>query len=268
MCVLVKSLSEYIDAVNEFRKNSELSKTILFRGQSNADWSIQSSLERAGVLNILFEEYYKTIDYYKPEFNAYGKNFKRNVKFPNGYNFDFSDYNPISYNQFPEIEYLTYLRHHGFPSPLIDFTQSEYIALFFACEDAINVNKANTNGKIFALNSNLKEAFSCGYKEFHRIGHYVDTDPRHIAQQSEYLIACCFSSDKWMFVPFNLEQNLQDSSVKENSVLEIEVEASAKMELLQELNKMNINHFTLYRDEDSLMKKMKFDFLQKQRSLG
>ena len=71
-----------------------------------------------------------------------------------------------------------------------------------------------------------------------------------------------------MFVPFDLEQNLRDSSVKENSVLEIEIEASAKMELLQELNKMNINHFTLYRDEDSLVKKMKFDFLQKQRRLG
>ena len=71
-----------------------------------------------------------------------------------------------------------------------------------------------------------------------------------------------------MFVPFDLEQNLRDSSVKENSVLEIEIEASAKMELLQELNKMNINHFTLYRDEDSLVKKMKFDFLQKQMRLG
>jgi hypothetical protein len=47
----------------------------------------------------------------------------------------------------PEIEYLAYLRHHGFPTPLIDFTSSSYIALFFACEDFNQ--KEKKHGKVF-----------------------------------------------------------------------------------------------------------------------
>lgn len=262
MGALIKSITEYIDVVNKFRK-IDPAKTILFRGQSNVKWSIQSSLERVGISNISFNKYYTSVDRYKPEINAYGKHFKRKVKL-NGY--DFSDYNPISYNQFPEMEYLTYLRHHGFPSPLIDFTQSEYIALFFACEDVVFSSGKTTNGKVFVMQSNLWENFSCGMKEIHRIGHYVETDQRHIVQQSEYLLACCYCcySNTWMFVPFGLENSLKDSSIKKKSVFEIKIAAFAKKALLQELDKMNINHFTLYRDEDSLMKKMKFEFLQQQ----
>ena len=69
----------------------------------------------------------------------------------------------------------------------------------------------------------------------------------------------------WMFVPFSLEESLREQPYKVDSILEIEIEASAKISLLDELAKMNINHHTLYRDEDSLIKKMKFDFLKNER---
>ena len=32
--------------------------------------------------------------------------------------------------------HMTYLRHHGFPSPLLDWTLSPYIAAFFAFNEA------------------------------------------------------------------------------------------------------------------------------------
>lgn len=90
---------------------------------------------------------------------------------------------------------------------------------------------------------------------------------RHIAQQSSYLIACRYDIGEkmWMFVPFSLEESLREQPYKVDSILEIEIEASAKISLLDELAKMNINHHTLYRDEDSLIKKMKFDFLKNER---
>ena len=124
--IVVSSISEYIDAVNQFRKKANITETILFRGQSDVSWKIKSSLERTKLPNISFYEYYTSIDFYKPEINAYGKNFERKASFSKGYDFDFSDYDGIKFSQFPELEYLTYLRHHGFPSPLIDFSKSEY----------------------------------------------------------------------------------------------------------------------------------------------
>ncbi len=35
-------------------------------------------------------------------------------------------------NGLPGYEYMTYLRHYGFPSPLLDWSKSPYVAAFFA----------------------------------------------------------------------------------------------------------------------------------------
>ena len=36
----------------------------------------------------------------------------------------------------PGIDFMIHLRHHGFPSPLLDWTKSPYIAAFFAFNEA------------------------------------------------------------------------------------------------------------------------------------
>lgn len=263
---MVETLTEYIDIIRNFLDKYPLSQTFLFRGQSNKDWPIASSLERIGLSSILFEKYYTLTDYLKTEINSFGRKFERKCKFPKGYDYDFSDYNRISFNQFPELEYLTYLRHHGFPSPLIDFSKSEYVALFFACEDAL-FSKNSSNGCVFVFQNQLWEFMGTNMTEIHEIGHYIETDQRHISQQSEYLVACRYNDNAWSFVPFESVDFMQNQCVESNSFLKIEIPASKKINMLKELSKMNINHFTLYRDEDSLMKKLTFDFLQNQKRI-
>ena len=261
--MIIKTLSGYIKAVNSFRKRIEPSKTILYRGQAKSKWPIVSSLERSGLSDMTFREYYSLIDFFKPEINSYGRRFERKYKFPNGYEFNFSDFNSVSFDQFPEMNYIAYLRHHGFPSPLVDFSKSEYIALFFACEDAVNVNRKLSNGKVYVLQSGLWEVKGADLNEIHEIGHYVETNQRHIVQQSEYLVGCRYDSyrKEWLFIPFSSCIGCSKNE-SESQFLELEIAASAKVDLLHELNKMNINHYTLYRDEDSLIKKLQFDFSQ------
>ena len=38
----------------------------------------------------------------------------------------------------PGDDYMIYLRHHGFPSPLLDWSRSPYVATFFAFRDVVS----------------------------------------------------------------------------------------------------------------------------------
>lgn len=275
--MVVKSLKEYIEGIQSVRNSFKSPKNILFRGQGIAEWKIKSTLERAGIREIPFAKYYEQIDYLKPEINSFGYHFERKIK-PSGYDFDFSDWRKISTKQFPELDYLTYLRHHAFPTPLIDVTQSEYIALFFACENVKYGEDAEVrepNAKVFALlEDDIGNLGGTNLPELHKIGHYIETDPRHIAQQSEYILSAEFKSGErpeWFFIPFSqaleYEKEIDEIISEEGRVVpkkiyEIEIEGSAKKNILAELARMNINHCTLYLNEDALIQKLKYDFLR------
>lgn len=267
----VSSVKEYIDCVEKIRGWNKLGNSFVFRGQGNSSWVIQSTLERAGVKNVLLKEYYRAIDYLKPEINSFGYHFQRKMT-PNGYDFDFSEWKEISFGRFPDIEYLSYLRHHGFPTPLIDVTQSEYIALFFACEDL----DKKTDAKVFVFRGDLGCTSVSGSPELHRIGHYLESDRRHVAQQSEYFLAVQFQQmekdSEWAFVPFSSFLNYENLymgegddgvNVESQALFEIEIAGDAKKNIMADLAKMNINRYTLYLDEDSLIQKLKYDFLQR-----
>ena len=125
-----KSLKQFDEQIERIKAKYADGSVILYRGQVNTAWKIQSSLERIGIEEISCEEYYRHIDKLKPLINPLIKNkFIRKMTL-SGYPFKFDEYDPGSWS-LPEMEYLTYLRHHGFPTPIIDWTESHYIALFF-----------------------------------------------------------------------------------------------------------------------------------------
>lgn len=267
----VNSIKDYIDCIEQIRKKSRLNYSMVFRGQGDSSWEICSTLERVGIPEISMKEYYEAVDYLKPEINSLGRHFERKWA-GNGYDFDFTKWEDISFNRFPDIGYLSYLRHHGFPTPLIDVTQSEYIALFFACEDM----NEERDAKVFVIRDDWGSSWVSGRPELHKIGHYLESDRRHIAQQSEYLLTARFTNhgkeSEWDFVSFSSFVDAYsylsvDFNADSKAMFEIEIVGMAKKSIMTELAKMNINHYTLYLDEDSLVKKLKYDFLRDQKVL-
>ena len=140
-----QSFESAIDAVRreygEFRaeapdgRSIERQNRVLFRGQSDATWLLRTTLERK--LN-------------RPmDVTTYAGHAARTV-------FEIETYTGARWNvpprpeleqeiqdrsntfdvHLPNYDFLVYLRHHGFASPLLDWTESPYIAAYFAYAEA------------------------------------------------------------------------------------------------------------------------------------
>lgn len=91
----------------------------IFRGQSNADWKLTSSLER------LLEGRWNEDSFNIEKYETYSlKQFSSKSHL-------YSDHSAIPKSKF---EQLSLMQHFGTPTRLLDFTQSPYLALYFALE--------------------------------------------------------------------------------------------------------------------------------------
>jgi len=211
---MIETISDYKEEILKFKSELDEGRELLFRGQSNYSWEIRSSLERHGIETIACEKYYSLIDRYKPLINPFiEKRYERKLT-EAGYPFDFKEYEKGSWT-LPEMEYLAYLRHHDFPTPLIDLSMSCFIALFFACEDFNQETKIE--GKVFLYSPPRIRIGGNDVPDLRKIGRYVEAGKRHFAQQSQYVIPTVYDSE-WKFITF---KNVIESKKNDHKLHEI-----------------------------------------------
>lgn len=248
---MIKTIKDYSKIILKFKSELKEAKEILFRGQSNHSWTIKSSLERElerrGDEEIKCKEYYRIIDRYKPCMNPFIENRYERKSTQNGYPFEFNKYEEGSW-QLPEMEYIAYLRHHGFPTPSIDFSRSCFIALFFACEDFNQEKKVN--GKVFLYARSRVSVGGDNIPDLRKIGRYIEAGKRHLAQKSEYLMPTVYDSE-WKFI--TLKKVIEGKNYNDE-FREIIISKDAKGKLMKELDDMSINRHTIFLDEDALIK--------------
>ena len=148
-------------------------------------------------------------------------------------------------------EYLAYLRHHGFPSPLLDWTKSAHIAAFFAFRGHLS---HGGRVAIFTYCENpgvgsTKVGPRNGAK-IRTVGSTIRTHRRHFLQQCEYTY-CCSKTSEWYY---RSHQEVFDRDYKSQDIVEkFTIPASERTKALGHLDDLNINAFSLFGSEDGLV---------------
>lgn len=164
----------------------------VFRGQSDSEWSLETSFEREGKKHNLDSYYYKTCE------SNIITDFKRQAK----------QYIQPSPTEEDLVDWLAYIQHYGGPTRLLDFTYSFYVAAFFSMQAvgkspsiwAVNVNQ------LIAQSEKYKSMlFDVGYRE--TLNEYVLEANKHICAPQDFNNN---SKDGKVFLiePYNQEERL------------------------------------------------------------
>jgi hypothetical protein len=227
--------------------------TVLFRGQSDSSWQIQTTLERKTSRKLSVGQYI-----------YYASKYAREIEAFTGQSWDTLSYHEIEQEinseqdsflpHLPSYGYLVYLRQYGFPSPLLDWTESPYVAAFFAYWGATSTEVDNVSIYAYVDSRDGVRGGWEGSPMIKVMGPNVRTRKRHFAQKSWYTIATQWDSERQehFFCPH--ERVFESSDPTQDILIKIDIPSSDRFDALTDLSDYNINPFTLFQTEEKLIK--------------
>jgi hypothetical protein len=225
---------------------------LLFRGHGDSTWRLETTLERVMSDQLSLVDYYRIIHSIQPRLETLA-GMKWETPTVSNYDMWARTLRPLSEGEWLAVSYLAYLRHHGFPSPLLDWTRSPYIAAFFAFRQLV---KSATHVSIWTYLewANSHKSATTGQPEIRGIGSHFSVHKRHFMQQSEYTV-CTVDHSKG--ICYAKHQDVFDRAEDDQDLLwKFNIPVSERTEVLKQLNKMNINAFSLFGSDESLLEEM------------
>lgn len=225
---------------DEFRRyvNRDLGSSggFLFRGQEDSRWPLQSSLHR---LN--------RYDLARYEIEVFPELLLRiNSVSAEPYDLRHPDH-------FGAV--LSLAQHHGFPTPLLDWTRSPYIAAFFAFERQQDQSLQNGHARIFVLTNEWRRD-SLQYAHFGHPSPVVAVrefaarnNPRHMPQQSVHTYVNVEDVLGWV--------RLVEGLNKKKYMTVIDIPLAQRNVVLKELEFMGVNAASMFPGIDGICRTLK-----------
>lgn len=238
-----------------------------FRGHSDNSWKLEPTIIRYidSIENSYGANQHKRDDLTRLSMNRLYKNFKDNLIVNND----------LPQEKVESIDLWQYGQHFGLPSPLLDWTYSPYIALFFALESPIKVNK-EVNCCIWVLNLEIVEYLNQEVRDTVRPKHKDKLSPEGLLMQqfpemgivselNEYNRRLSYqqgfftrheyyrSVEVWLTrITNELDHSHSDQGVLEKYTFKCD--EMKRIQMLDILDRMNINHRTLFPDINGSVK--------------
>jgi hypothetical protein len=228
-------------------ENLDIALPFYFRGQADATWCLETTLERYVGPNRRVDRYYNVISRILSQIETFTD---RNWDLPSS-----QDYvnNLRTYPFFRDdavISYMQYLRHFGYPSPLLDWTRSPYVAAYFAFRDIASKAKSVAIFQLFVR-------FDSGDPSDGTYVSVTATPPRknkrHYLQQSVYSVCVKEIDDHLCYVSHENPSVVGDDTSGTTFIKKYVLPASERTAALHRLEAYNINSYSLFGTEESLL---------------
>ena len=255
---------EFECKIKDLRKKFHKPGQLVFRGVADSTWPLKTTLERCQSVEMYFADYYRVITVAQPHIQSFTTKTTWDEIEP------YQEIASMADAEYDKLDlylgsgrlraygYMAYLRHHGFPSPLMDWTRSPYIAAFFA----FNVPPKDPPPERIAIFAYCErptggKSFSSDNPRILRLGPNVRTHRRHHIQQGEYTICLQWEHNRpWRFVPH--ERVFSHTSSTQDRLWKLTIPWTERIKVMELLDDHNVNAASLIESDAALLETLAF----------